>query len=89
VVLEAMSFGLPVVATGVDGIPEAVEDGVTGLLMPPARPEAVASALTSLLRDPARRASMGEAGRARVASHFGLDAMTDALVTVYREVAAG
>jgi glycosyltransferase involved in cell wall biosynthesis len=89
VVLEAMSFGLPVVATGVDGIPEAVEDGVTGLLVPPARPDVVATALTTLLRDPGRRTGMGEAGRARVASHFGLGAMTDALVAVYREVAPG
>jgi glycosyltransferase involved in cell wall biosynthesis len=89
VVLEAMSFGLPVVATGVDGIPEAVEDDVTGLLVPPARAEETAVALTSLLCDPARRAAMGEAGRTRVGSHFGLDAMADALVAVYREVAAG
>jgi glycosyltransferase involved in cell wall biosynthesis len=87
VVLEAMSFGLPVVATSVDGIPEAVEDDVTGILVSPSRPDAVASALAALLADPARRAAMGEAGRTRVASHFGLDAMADALVAVYREVA--
>jgi glycosyltransferase involved in cell wall biosynthesis len=87
VVLEAMSFGLPVVATSVDGIPEAVEDDVTGILVSPSRPDGVASALAALLADPARRRAMGEAGRTRVASQFGLDAMADALVAVYREVA--
>lgn len=84
VVLEAMSFGLPVVSTRVDGIPEAVVDGTSGLLVPPSAPEALASAIAGVLDDPDTRARMGAAGAAIVAERFGLDRMADELVTVYR-----
>lgn len=84
VVLEAMSFGLPVVSTRVDGIPEAVVDGTSGLLVPPSAPEALASAIAGVLDDPDTRARMGAAGAAIVAERFGLDRMADELVAVYR-----
>jgi glycosyltransferase involved in cell wall biosynthesis len=87
VVLEAMSFGLPVVSTRVDGIPEAVVDGTSGLLVPPSAPEALASAIAGVLDDPDTRARMGAAGAAIVAERFGLGRMADEIVAVYRALA--
>lgn len=66
--LEALSAGLPVVATRVGGIPEAVTDGVEGFLVPPADATALAAALLALVRDPARRAEMSAHARTRGAS---------------------
>lgn len=66
VVLEAMAAARPVVATDIDGTRELVEDGATGLLVPPNAPAALAAALRALLDDPARRARMGAAGRAAI-----------------------
>jgi glycosyltransferase involved in cell wall biosynthesis len=65
-ILEAMAVGLPVVATAVGGIPEAVVHGETGLLVPPRSPEALAGALVELARDPGRREALGRRGRERV-----------------------
>ena len=64
-ILEAMAAGKAVVATAIGGNDEAVVDGVTGLLVPPADPEALADALRTLLREPERRRRLGEAGRRR------------------------
>jgi glycosyltransferase involved in cell wall biosynthesis len=69
-VLEAQAAGLPVVATAVGGTPEVLEDGRTGLLVPPARPDLLASRLTELIDGPQRRREMGEAGRRRVRDEF-------------------
>jgi glycosyltransferase involved in cell wall biosynthesis len=69
-VLEAMAAGLPVVATDVGGVAEAVEDGETGFLVPTADPEAFARALDRLLVDGELRRRMGAAGRARALSLF-------------------
>ena len=63
VFIEAAAMGLPVVGTNVGGVPETMQAGVTGLLVPPADPEALAGALEGLLADPALRRRMGEAGR--------------------------
>jgi glycosyltransferase involved in cell wall biosynthesis len=62
VICEAMASGLPVVATNVGAIPEIVEDGVSGLLVPPSSPSALADALRALARRPDQRRSMGERG---------------------------
>ncbi|HPT96485.1 MAG TPA: glycosyltransferase family 4 protein [Armatimonadota bacterium] len=70
VILEAMASALPVVSTRVSAIPEAVEDGVTGLLVPPGDVDALAAALEKLIRDAGLRQRLGEAGRARVERDF-------------------
>ncbi|MFL5575231.1 MAG: glycosyltransferase [Gemmatimonadaceae bacterium] len=68
--VEAMAAGRPVVATAVGGNADAVEDGVTGVLVPPADPARLAAALEGLLADPARRAAMGEAARTRARERY-------------------
>ena len=73
VLVEAQSQGLACVATRVSGIPELIEDGVTGLLVEPEAAPKLAQALDLLIREPARRRSLGEAGRQRVRDKFGLD----------------
>ena len=70
VIPEAMACGVPVVATRVTGIPEAVEDGKTGRLLDPDRPEALADALAELLTNPSLRLAMGAAGRKRAGELF-------------------
>lgn len=86
--LEAMACGLAVVATRVPGHVDVVEDGVTGLLVPPRDPQAMAEAAAALLEDEARRRAMGAGGRERVARHFSADRMASELADVYR-LAAG
>jgi glycosyltransferase involved in cell wall biosynthesis len=68
--LEAMAAGRPVIARRVGALPEAVEEGVTGVLLDDDRPETVAAALGVVLADPARARSMGAAGRARARRDF-------------------
>ena len=85
-ILQAMSYGLPIAATAVDGIPEAAPDGECGILFPPSDPAAAASAIVALLDDRARAVALGESGRVRVARLFDLDAMADAVAAVYRKV---
>ncbi|MGH2636009.1 MAG: glycosyltransferase [Actinomycetota bacterium] len=63
--LEAMALGKPPVVTRVGGLPEVVDDGVSGLLVPSGDPEALATQIVRLLRDPKMRADMGEAARRR------------------------
>jgi len=76
VVLEAMASGLPIVATRAGGLPEVVEHGRTGLLVPVRDPEALADALDRLLRDEATRTAFGEAGRKRVEDLYSVSSMT-------------
>jgi glycosyltransferase involved in cell wall biosynthesis len=82
--LEAMAFGLPVVATSIGAIPEIVVDGETGVLVPPRDPAALAAACVSLLGDPARARRLGEAGRARAAERFGWDRAAARMLEVLR-----
>jgi len=70
VLLEAMAMELPVVSTAVSGIPEAIEDGRNGLLVPTASAQAIADALTRLLADPVLRERLGRAGRRTVTQRF-------------------
>lgn len=75
-VLEAMSLGRPVIATRIGGVPEAVKDGETGILVPPDRLSEVAAALVALARDTARAGELGSAARKRQQRWFSEDAMT-------------
>lgn len=89
-VLEAMASGRAVVGTRAGGIPEVIDDGVTGLLVPPRDPRAMADAIVALLRDPDRRARLGAAGRARVIERFSVDALVRGTLAVYqRRLRAG
>jgi starch synthase len=95
--LEAMACATPVVATATGGIPEVVEDGVTGLLVPfdpvddpsrtPRDPDAFARAISErvnrLLLDPAEAARMGEAGRERAVAQFGWDRIAEQVCGLY------
>lgn len=82
-ILEAMSSGLPVVATDVGGNGELIVDGQTGLLVPADDSEAMAGALERYLTEPVLRTAHGEASRARVLERFSLDAMVGAYTELY------
>ena len=83
VLLEAMSMGLPVVATNVTGSRDVVEDGVTGLLSPPDRPEELARRIVQMLRDPERARRMGQEGRRRVVEKFPLERFVERMTAIY------
>ena len=82
-VLEAMAAGLPVVATRVGGVPAAVADGESGILVEPRDPERLAEALVRLLRDSALRKAMGAAGRVRALEQFSADRVVPAIEAVW------
>lgn len=83
VLLEAMSYGVPVLATRMGGIVDIVEDGRTGVLVAD-DPAELARALASILEDPHRARALGSAGRASVRERFGWDSIVDRLDAVYR-----
>jgi len=84
--LDAMALGLPVVATAAGGVPEAVEDGVSGRLVPPRDPAALANALADVLGDEGKRRTMGAAGRRRFLGRFSADRMVEETLGVLAEV---
>ena len=83
--MEALAIGLPVVCTAVGGIPEAVTDGVEGLLVPPGQPDRLAAALARVATDPELRARLAEAAAERGAS-FDIRRAARALEETYRDV---
>jgi starch synthase len=87
--LEAMACGTAVVASRVGGIPEVVDDGVTGLLVPPDDPAALAGALNALVRDPGRADAYGRAGRERAVAEFSWPTVAAATADLYAELAGG
>jgi len=87
VTLEAMAMRKPVVGTAIGGTVEQIEDGVTGLLVPPNDPVAMAEAIDRLLADPALRQKMGEAGRSRVETMFSFDLHYERILHLFLEVA--
>jgi glycosyltransferase involved in cell wall biosynthesis len=82
-ILEAMASGLPVVASKVGGIPEVVDEGATGLLVPPADARALAEAIAVYARDPALAARHGAAGRQRVERSNSIAAMVSGYARLY------
>ena len=86
VVLESMAAGAPTVATCVGGTPEAIVDGVTGVLVPPADPSALANGIVHLLDDTKLAAHLGFAARARIVDHFSVKRMVRSTEDLYVEL---
>jgi glycosyltransferase involved in cell wall biosynthesis len=86
VLLEAMSAGLPIVASRVGAIPEVVDDEITGVLVPPDDPSALAAALLRLLREPELRGDFVAAGFSRLMSRFSVERMAARTAAVYDSV---
>lgn len=84
-ILEAMALSRPVVASNVGGIPEMVEDGVTGLLVPPDDPDALAAAIVRLLLDHSLADTIARAGHDLVHDRFCVELMVKAIETIYDE----
>jgi glycosyltransferase involved in cell wall biosynthesis len=87
-IIEAMASGLPVVSTPMTGIPEAVVNGETGVLVPEHAPEALADALQDLLENPEIREKMGQAGRRRAEEMFDVSRNVSRLRRVFSEAGA-
>lgn len=85
--LEAMALGMPIVATKVGGIAEAISDQHSGLLVPPRNPTALSEAIGRLLGDPHLASALGAAAHQRAYERFNLQEMLDCLAAIYREAA--
>lgn len=85
-ILEAMRAGLPVIATSVNGIPEEIEHGKTGLLVPHGDVQALADALSKLIEFPEIRQKMGEASRQKFLREFTVERMVNEIKAVYEEI---
>ena len=86
VIIEGMAAGKPVVATNGGGVPEIVEDGQTGILVPMGDAEAMAEAICRILSDPVRAKTMGIRARQRVTDHFTLEQTARRVEAVYEEL---
>src|SRR5882724_5281776 len=89
VLLESMAAGVPVVATRVGGTPEALEEGLSGLLVPPRDAAALAEAISRLLGDPALAHRLGQGGRRRIARSFSIESMARETERVYCDLLHG
>jgi glycosyltransferase involved in cell wall biosynthesis len=83
VALEAMAMGLPVIGSNVGGIPEYVQDGITGRIVPPEQLETLADAMVALALDPEQARTLGQAGRRRISDEFSLQASAARLESVF------
>jgi colanic acid/amylovoran biosynthesis glycosyltransferase len=86
VLMEAMAMGLPAIATRHSGIPEVVEDGVSGMLVPERDVEELAGAIAQMADHPERWPAFGRAGRERVLEQHNIETLNDSLVATYRRV---
>ena len=84
--MEAAACGVPAVATAVGGVPELVEEGVTGFLTPPEDAKALANAIQMLLKNPSAARRLGEAARRRAQERFSLRRQVDGLLELWTEV---
>ncbi|HEV7591188.1 MAG TPA: glycosyltransferase [Longimicrobium sp.] len=87
VLIEAMSYARPVIASAAGGIVDIVEDGRNGFLVPPGDADALAEAIGRMMEDPARARALGLQGREDAAARFSWDAIADRLAEIYRTVA--
>lgn len=85
--MQAMACGLPVISTPIGSITEAVEDGVSGCIVPPKDALRLSQAIQALLNDPARRAQLGEAARHTACEKFALDLMLDKMEAIFTRAA--
>jgi glycosyltransferase involved in cell wall biosynthesis len=86
-VIEGMAAGVPMIATSVGGVPEIIEDEVSGLLVPPRDPQALAAAIERLASDPELRWRLGSAARAK-AQEWSWERCVEAHLGLYREFGA-
>jgi glycosyltransferase involved in cell wall biosynthesis len=86
-ILESLSLGVPAVATRVQGVVEQIDDGVTGIIVPPSDPRALADALVRVARDPEWRETAGRAGREVARTRFTIDGAAEGLAQALREAA--
>jgi glycosyltransferase involved in cell wall biosynthesis len=84
--LEAMAERIPVVASRVGGVPEVIEDGVSGLLVEPAAPSELANALRKLLSEPQSQTRMGDAAAMTIGQKFSARRMADSISAIYDEL---
>ncbi|MBK6655463.1 glycosyltransferase [Zoogloea sp.] len=84
--LQAAAAGVPVITSRAGGLPEAVQDGVTGILCPPGDVDALAAAIDHLAGDPALRHQYGKAGRQRILAEFSIGRMVDGNLALYHQV---
>lgn len=85
-VMQAMAMGRPVIATTVGGLPEVVEDGISGILVEPENPHALSEAVISLLKDKERMKKMGDAGRKIAQEKYSVDAMVERMYNFYESL---
>ncbi len=83
---EAMAMGIPVIGTFHGGIPELIQDGISGFLVPERDADAIAEKVTYLMEHPEIWPDMGKAGRAYVEQHYDMNKLNDELVEIYRQV---
>jgi glycosyltransferase involved in cell wall biosynthesis len=87
-VIEAMAYRTPPIVTNCGGSPELVEDGVSGLVVPPGDDGAIANAVRKLAADPAVREDMGKAARERIRLHFNIENTIRKTLKLYQAVLA-
>jgi glycosyltransferase involved in cell wall biosynthesis len=85
-IIEASACGKPVVVSNVGGLPEVVEDGVTGIIVPPRNAEATANAIERLVLNKELRLQMGKAGRERVKRLYNWDDNVKQMINIYKEI---
>jgi len=88
VIVEAQACGVPVVATAVGGVIDIIEDGKTGLIVPPADPQAMADAVIKIMEDKSLASKMAEAAYKKVLEKYGVDLMVERTLEVYQEACA-
>jgi glycosyltransferase involved in cell wall biosynthesis len=88
VILEAMSCGVPTVSSNVDGIPEVVEEGVSGFMHPPEDAQSMASTISKIFADNQYQQQLGKAGRARAIQHFNTEIKVNQYVDCYHQTLA-